>query len=785
MPPIVKENDISTAQRPVPNGDSAIKQQPVALEVPVSVNGARAMEGSDKREPFSETTKTVLIFGNGAVIRLSSAVAPGQLLFLTNEKTKKEVVCQVVKSKNYRNVSGYVELEFTESVVGFWGMRFPGDRIGSAPAPVSSPSSNAPAISRSVVPDSAIPPAAVIPSIIAPKPAAPVSAALPIEPKLADSKMTLPSAPLPPFPVVPKPEDLLPEKPVAPAAPLSSKLASSFDPEAPLNIPAVLPVTAVPVAPAAPFAATPEFPVSSVPEKSSLPASMLFDSPRVSEAKASFLEPAKVPAAGSTASLPNLLALFEAKAETPAAELPPPAAHPVDPEAEALKQHTARLEEELSSFNFSGETEEPSTVSVKIPHAPAVEIEKDLAERAAKILATSQFYQPEPIPATPPEPAKPATLPATSSLAAEELKIPAWLEPLARNASAPSSTPELVEREKAKRLEEQSNPEEPAAPSIVPAEVVILPELRVPSFGAALPFDEAMPAEGKNPKSSGRAMLIGSIAAGMLLLGGGGWWFTQTRSNGTPASLNSSSSAEASVASLPASPAPQPASPVASQKERSALANRAAEITNASAKSISAPSPLNVAPTGTVGGVRKSPSNSNGANVNSESTAASTPGPEQPKKAVLGEVHLATPKLAAGKHAQNTGEPDGLALTNDSLPEGGAGDLNAGLIGGSGQPSAPVAALPAGGDVKQAKLISTVPPVYPMLAKNQHVSGNVQVDALIDATGRVTTMKIVSGPTLLHQAAMDALKQWKYQPASLDGKPVPMHLTVTIQFRLQ
>ena len=71
------------------------------------------------------------------------------------------------------------------------------------------------------------------------------------------------------------------------------------------------------------------------------------------------------------------------------------------------------------------------------------------------------------------------------------------------------------------------------------------------------------------------------------------------------------------------------------------------------------------------------------------------------------------------------------------------------------------------------------------MARNQHISGNVQVDALIDANGRVTTMKVVSGPTLLHQAAMDALKQWKYHPAMLDGKPVAMHLTVTIQFRLQ
>src|SRR5246127_2783716 len=118
--------------------DGISSAQPVALEVRVTVTGARAVEGSEKREPFSETTNTVLVLANGAVIRLSSSVAPGQLLFLTNEKTKKEVVCQVVKSKNYRSASGYVELEFTESVVGFWGMRFPADRLGAVPQPLAS-----------------------------------------------------------------------------------------------------------------------------------------------------------------------------------------------------------------------------------------------------------------------------------------------------------------------------------------------------------------------------------------------------------------------------------------------------------------------------------------------------------------------------------------------------------------------------------------------------------------------------------------------------------------------
>src|ERR1700758_228834 len=136
MPPTLKdsstlpsspENPARVSESPA-TGAEVSSAQPVALEVPVTVNGARAVEGSEKREPFSETTTTVLVLAGGAVIRLSASVAPGQLLFLTNDKTRKEVVCQVVKSKNYGSASGYVELEFTEPVLGFWGMRFPGER---------------------------------------------------------------------------------------------------------------------------------------------------------------------------------------------------------------------------------------------------------------------------------------------------------------------------------------------------------------------------------------------------------------------------------------------------------------------------------------------------------------------------------------------------------------------------------------------------------------------------------------------------------------------------------
>jgi len=114
------------------------KPQPVAMEIPVTVNGASTVAGSDKRQPFSETTQTVLVFGSGAVIRLAAAVGPGQLLFVTNEKSKQEVVCQVVKTKQNGSGAGYVELKFTEATTDFWGIRAGGHGAGSAtPAPPS------------------------------------------------------------------------------------------------------------------------------------------------------------------------------------------------------------------------------------------------------------------------------------------------------------------------------------------------------------------------------------------------------------------------------------------------------------------------------------------------------------------------------------------------------------------------------------------------------------------------------------------------------------------------
>ena len=769
MAPIAKENDILTAtpesaarpsaSAPVPS-DNAIKQQPVALEVPVSVNGARTVEGSAKREPFSEATKTVLIFGSGAVIRLASSVSPGQLLFLTNEKTKKEVVCQVVKSKNYRNVSGYVELEFTEPVVGFWGMRFPGDRIGAPPQSsvtplpaVGSPiASGAPVAPRPVASVVVPPPANTAPKIFESKPVAPPVVAKVAVPALSESKIVAPPASVIEIPSAPKPEALDSNVPATPA---------SFMPD--------LQVDAVPLKPAGPISST-------------------FDLPRTPEAHASIFAPS-----AQASGAPPVVDVKSLSDEPEPSFVEPPPPDPlaplavVDSQTEELKQQTARLQEQLSSLHFAEKTAENLASATPPPPTPVAAGNKPF-DPFAEILQFANKTELVPAPRKPAEPVKIVPPPVTSLLDDEELKIPSWLEPLARNAAAPSSTQELIEREKTKRLAEQSAVEEIAAeaPSIV--EEAHAAELRSPNFGSEFNFTVTEPSveSSPRPRKSGKGLMFAAIAAGALLSAGGVWYSLHQSGDvhaGVAAESRPSPAVSAPAETLPTQNSSViPANPPAQAVQSTSSTPNNAPLQTNSNKNASKAESAAVA----LSPVSGKQGNSNSAGGGTVMTLASSePVVAQPKKPSLGQVRLATPKVTKRGSAADNGESDaGLAFSGDE-PDSNVGALGAGLAANTSQPAAPAAALAVGGDVKQAKLIASVPPSYPVLAKNQHVSGDVRIDALIDANGRVTTMKIVSGPTLLHQAAMDALRQWKYQPATLNGNAVPMHLTVTIQFRLQ
>ena len=101
------------------------------MEVTVSVTRARPnCDGS--RDLFTEENVTVLVFRDGAVIRLTATVTAGQLLFVTNKKSNQEVVCQVVHKRSVPPNACYVELQFTEVKADFWGVAFPDEKKGGS-----------------------------------------------------------------------------------------------------------------------------------------------------------------------------------------------------------------------------------------------------------------------------------------------------------------------------------------------------------------------------------------------------------------------------------------------------------------------------------------------------------------------------------------------------------------------------------------------------------------------------------------------------------------------------
>jgi TonB family protein len=680
MAPIAKEPDtMNSAQSNAgATTPSSAKPQPAAAEIPVTVNGARTVEGSDKREPFSENTQTVLVFANGAVIRLSSAVASGQLLFLTNEKTKKEVVCQVVKSKNYSNVSGYVELEFTEAAPGFWGLRFP----------TNGQAANAP-------------------NAVKPIASAPAPSGKSLEEKIAETKA---------------------KTPAAPATTTEPKESPKGDVKVASLIPVQSPSTASKI-------------------------------PTLSE----FLTQG-----GSGPAL-----------KAPEREKPESTQQKRDFDIQNLKQQAAKLQGQLSSKAFT---------------EPVKESEK--RDSLTNLLLPSSVKE-NPAPGT-----------STFDFGADEVKIPAWLEPLARNSApnfatheskvpvpieldAKSLDPKAGEANASEALPSEFAKREPSEVASSSVEIsvddpakhhvvfTLSGEGPTPNFGSSLALDAISASPEHGSKGSGQGLILGVAAAALLFAAGGGWYWYSNQPKDVSANAISTPQnnlgSPAVSGTVPAAAIPENIKPGSGSLVPNSDANRS----SATPQTIR---PENREAGSFASGTSKPAASATAATKTSVEERSFSPAAEPVKKPSFGKVVLAAPTANRRVSPSDNNPADtapSLGSTGDVA--GDSGGLNA-LASKGSQPAAP---LPIGGNVKPAQLLSSVAPAYPQLARNQRLSGDVRIDALIGENGHVSAMKVISGPALLHQAAMDALRQWKYQPATLNGQPMPMHLTVTVQFKLQ
>src|SRR5436305_13156117 len=100
-------------------------------------------------------------------------------------------------------------------------------------------------------------------------------------------------------------------------------------------------------------------------------------------------------------------------------------------------------------------------------------------------------------------------------------------------------------------------------------------------------------------------------------------------------------------------------------------------------------------------------------------------------------------------------------------------------------PPPPQAPVRVGGNIKQPTKTKDVKPIYPPIAQSARVQGVVIIEATIGPDGRVKEAKVLRSIPLLDQAALDAVKQWQFTPTLLNGVPVPVIMTVTVNFTLQ
>jgi protein TonB len=179
--------------------------------------------------------------------------------------------------------------------------------------------------------------------------------------------------------------------------------------------------------------------------------------------------------------------------------------------------------------------------------------------------------------------------------------------------------------------------------------------------------------------------------------------------------------------------------------------------------------------------------------------AAPAPPPpaERPPRTVtprpLPAVPEGAPTMAPPRIAPET--PTAAPFTPTSIvADGVPADLAGGFPGGVSTPVAappPARPQPPVGPVRAAQLpelphkIVDAHPLYPDIARSNHIEGTVVLEAVIDTAGRVTQLRVLKSVPLLDQAALDAVRQWKYTPSIYYGRPVSVLMTITVRFTLQ
>ena len=167
---------------------------------------------------------------------------------------------------------------------------------------------------------------------------------------------------------------------------------------------------------------------------------------------------------------------------------------------------------------------------------------------------------------------------------------------------------------------------------------------------------------------------------------------------------------------------------------------------------------------------------------------------EQPKEVQPTQIPEEEPQedVQGADENQSTDVPGEEGGIEGGVEGGVIGGVEGGVVGGviGGTPGGTVGGtgdepMRITAEVKQPELVKKVEPPYPELARRSKIQGVVILEAVITKEGNVEEVKVLrSLHPMMDQAAVNAVKQWKYKPAMLNGRPVKVYFTVTVNFKL-
>ncbi len=447
-------------------------------------------------------------------------------------------------------------------------------------------------------------------------------------------------------------------------------------------------------------------------------------------------------------------------------EEPPPARTEIPDADSELRAGDASSK----TFEFPAETLAPSTslASEEKPAIPAPQVSKAFEPKAIPAIPSPSYGVSEnthrelmPLAAAPAKAAPLAKTPVASTPSKPAFRTASPVVKASNNAIFDSlSTDEDVFG--------SDKPSKPAADKLSSDTRVLHASLRSLESPALL-------ASEPRKKRSG-LVVFGGIAAA-IVISAGGWYAMKYRAStqqsvsasapaGNPVSTSTAS--QNSPAASPATP-PAQANPPGSGAEAQSPASSAAQpgTNQPEMESTITVTPIHEgSPAAADGDSASSASTSGAANVYAGDLTA------RPKASKRKSLHVAAPPPKIDGNA-----PSGI-VDNSGLSS---------LVGGAsaGLPAPPAApAAVSGGKIVAPRLIHSVPVRYPSIANANHVEGDVEVQTVIAPTGKVQSAKAISGPSLLREAAVNAVRQWRYSPATLDGKPISIQYMVTVRFHL-